>query len=78
MKLLMKTEFNTPKKETKPEVKEISSVFPNGKFMEHSSNPYKYWGDSTKKSYYDKYCNSKQTIKENISIKVKYLFKNII
>lgn len=71
MKSIMKNPNETSKKEIKLEPKEISNVFPNGKFAEHSTNPYKYWGDSTKKSYFDKYSNTKQSIKDNKSLKVK-------
>lgn len=72
MKLIFKNANETPKKEIKPEPREISSALPTGKFMEHSSNPYRFWGDSSKKTYIDKYCNTKQTIKDNKSLKVKY------
>lgn len=70
MKHIMKNPIETPKQEKSLESKEISNVFPNGKFTQHSSNPYKYWGESTKKSYFDKFSNSKPTIKDNQSLKV--------
>jgi len=71
MKYIMKNPPETPKKETKSENKPISNAFPNGKFIENSSNPYKFYGDSNKKSYLDKYSNLKETIRDNQSLKVK-------
>jgi len=74
MKFILKNYSETPKKEIISPNKPISNAFPNGKFEQNSSNPYRLYSDLKKKTYIDKYSNMKETIRDNKSLKV-YLNK---
>jgi len=62
MKNILNTQLEKANINNKLDTKPISSVFPNGVFLENSSNPYKFIGDSNKKSYLDKFSNTKNSI----------------